>query len=164
SAGAGRCRPLVAALPARAAARAQADPLQVDVLAVGFARARWHRRAGSVAGARAPFGLRVRAGPRALPPAPPRPLRRLLAGGGGALPGLARRAGLLPVRGPAAEGHAAGAAAAARSRLSFSPREGTVPPPSPPVPAAPCAGGGHHRTRPAGRREGNRSAPAGPAP
>src|SRR3546814_14784214 len=82
-----RPRPLAAAPPADAAARAVADPLQGDVVAVGLAGAGRRDVAGPVAGAGRTGCVRVRASARAVPPGAPRPLARLLARS----PGAARK-------------------------------------------------------------------------
>src|SRR5690606_5312501 len=50
----------------------------------------------------------------AVPPDPSRPFAPVLAGGGGTLPRLARGTRLLPCRGPAVEGGAAGSAGLSR--------------------------------------------------
>src|SRR5690606_695426 len=100
-------RPLAAGVAARAAAPAAAVPAAGAALAVGLAGARRHPHPGPGAGAAPPFGVPLRAGPRAVPPAARRPLARVLARSGAALPGLARRARLLPRRGPPAQGRAA---------------------------------------------------------
>src|SRR5690606_29527494 len=91
-----------------------------DVLAMGLARARRHGGPGPVAGAGAALGLRIRAGPRTLPPGARRPFARVLARGPKPLPRQAPRARLLPRPGPPDQGgtaRAAGLMAACGPRL-----------------------------------------------
>src|SRR5690606_20025338 len=102
--GSRRHRPLAAGLPAGASAPATHDPAQGPVLAVGLAGPGRQHGAGYRARARTAFGLRVRAGPRAVPPAAGQPFTRVLARGRAALPGLARGTRVLPPRGKATEG------------------------------------------------------------
>src|SRR5690606_15851471 len=129
--GARRHRPLAAGLPAGPATRAARDPAQGAVLAMGLAGAGWQHGTGHRPGARTALGLRVRAGPRALPPAPGQPLARVLARGGTAVPGLARRARILPPRRPAPEGTPARAAGlrhrSIRRRSRAAPRPARMP-------------------------------------
>src|SRR5690606_10499829 len=120
-AGARRSRALAAAPPADAAARALADPLQGDVLAVGLAGAGRRDVAGPVAGAGRTGGLRVRAGARAVPPGPSRPFDGVLARSGGAVPRLARTARLFPRRGPPAQGRPAAPAGLLTAAIAFPP-------------------------------------------
>src|SRR5690606_42045331 len=102
--GSRRHRPLAAGLPAGASAPATHDPAQGPVLAVGLAGPGRQHGAGYRPRARTAFGLRVRAGPRAVPPAAGQPFTRVLARGRAALPGLARGTRVLPPRGKATEG------------------------------------------------------------
>src|SRR5690606_34852070 len=88
--------PLDAALPGGPAAHAATGAAEGDVVAVGLARARRHGGTEPVAGAGAALGLRVRPGARALSSRPRRPFARVLARGREPLPGLARRARLVP--------------------------------------------------------------------
>src|SRR3546814_103362 len=115
-----RPRPLAAAPPADAAARAVADPLQGDVVAVGLAGAGRRDVAGPVAGAGRTGGVRVRAGARAVPPGAPRPLARVLARSPGAVPGLAVAARLFPRRGTPAQGRAEAPAGLLIAAIAFS--------------------------------------------
>src|SRR5690606_34336629 len=118
--GARRHPPLDAALPGRPAAHAAPGAAEGDVLAMGFARARRHGGLGPLAGAGAALGLRIRAGPRTVPPGARGPFARVLARGRKPLPGLARRARLVPRPRPPDQGgtaRAAGLMAACGPRL-----------------------------------------------
>src|SRR5207342_2230854 len=94
--GARRCRSLAAALPAGTAVRATQGAVQADVVAMGLAGARPHRRARPGAAAGAAVGVRIRAGARVVPPDPRRPLASLLARSREEIPGMACRARLFP--------------------------------------------------------------------
>ena len=91
-AGARRRRPLAAEIHSRPAARAAPDRVQAHQHAMGLAGAGRHPGAGPVAGAGTTVRVRIRAGPRALPPAARRPFAQVLARGRSALPGMARGA------------------------------------------------------------------------
>src|SRR5690606_1975463 len=117
---------LAAALPARPPARTRAAAHPGHVLAVGVTSSGRHPGARPLTGARAPLGLRVRAGARALPPDPRRPLARVLGRGRSAAPGLAPRARLVPPPRPPAQGDAAGVGRSRRLRAL--PGAGTEPP------------------------------------
>src|SRR5690606_2067279 len=86
-------------------------PAAAAVLALGLAQPGRCAEPGPGPGAGPALGLRIRAGARALPPDPRQPLAGVLARGGEALAGLARRARLPARRRPRPEG---GAGAAGR--------------------------------------------------
>src|SRR5690606_8136313 len=145
---------LAAFVPSRPAPRAPDLPHPARAFAVGLAGAGRDGVAGPGAGAGAAFGLRVRAGARALPPAAGQPLAAVLGGGGGAVSGLAGGAGLAGGErgwGEGAVGGAAGGGCRGLTRGFPLSRErrgwlrwclrGSRAARRPRAPAGPCAGG-----------------------